>query len=254
MRSAPTTIAAILPCIIMAPAMLSEITVVGMPSFLSVDVDLLALFDGGPDHAQSRTVTGGGQSTGVTVREHAPAGGHEGSAVASHGLVGGDVFGVHALGFFDECLLDVRERTDAQEFELLLHATDRPEEIDGGGARLADDFADLVELLLEVVDIVSLGMLHSQGNAHRSGYANRWRAPHDHVTDGIRHLLVGGAGEVCFFGGQLPLIDEAHAGVGPFERLDHRTVLRSRFSVRASSQCWRNLKVESPEKNLKREI
>ena len=68
MRSAPTTIAPILPWRIMAPAMLSEITVVGMlslfqfpsreagalqerPGFIRIDVDFFALLDCRADHS-----------------------------------------------------------------------------------------------------------------------------------------------------------------------------------------------------------
>ncbi len=64
--------------------MLSEITVVGMPSFISshavsrepcrkrtrlvgVDVDFLALLDRGADHAQRRAVTGSRECAGVAV-------------------------------------------------------------------------------------------------------------------------------------------------------------------------------------------
>ena len=70
-------------------------------SLVGVDVNFLALLDGGADYAERGAVTGGGQRSGVAVGEHSAFGGHERGAVASHGLVGGDVFGVHALGFFD---------------------------------------------------------------------------------------------------------------------------------------------------------
>ena len=84
-------------------------------------------FDGRADHAERGAVAGRGQRSGVAVGEDASAGGHQRGAVAAHGLVGGNVFGVHALRFFDQRLLDLRDRTDAEDVKFLLHAADRPE-------------------------------------------------------------------------------------------------------------------------------
>ena len=85
---------------------------------VGVDVNLLACFDGRADHAERGAVAGGGERSGIAVGEHAAAGRHERCAVASHGLIGGDVFGVHALGFFDELLLDLRDGANAEAFRI----------------------------------------------------------------------------------------------------------------------------------------
>jgi hypothetical protein len=65
-------------------------------------------------------------------------------------LIDGDIFGVHALAFFDHSLLDLRDWADAKGFELLLHAANCPKQIDGGGTRFADYVADLVEVFLQI--------------------------------------------------------------------------------------------------------
>jgi len=136
--------------------------------------------------------------------------------VASHGLVGGDVLGVHALGFFDEILLDLRNGANANALKFLRHAADRPEEVDGGGARLADGFADLIEIFFQIGTVFGFGIFHAESDAHGGGDAYGGRSADYHVADHVGDLLVRGAGYVHFFGGQLRLIDEDDAGFGPF--------------------------------------
>ena len=113
----------------------------------------------------------------------------------------------------------------AEGFKFLRHAADRPEQVDGGRARLADGFADLVEIFLEVGPVLGFGILHAQRDAHGGGNANSGRSADDHVADHVCDLLVRGAGYVHFFGRQLRLIDEDDAGVGPFQGLNHESVV-----------------------------
>src|SRR3989442_649833 len=126
MRSAPTTIAPILPCFIMAPAILSEITVVGIPSFISSQA----------------------------VRREPCRKGRVSSA-----------------------LTWIRFR---------------------------------------------FGALNPERDSHGCCNPDSRRATDHHVADRIRNLLVGLAGDVSFFSRQFGLIDEAHAGIGPFESLNHK--------------------------------
>src|ERR1700731_1229041 len=143
MRSAPTTMAPILPWLIMAPAMLSEITVVGIPSFIS-------------SHAVRREPCRKGRvssaytwiflpcSTAARMTPSAvpyPAVASApalqcvstppalGSGVAPHRLVRCDVFCVHALRFFNQIVLDLRDGPDAYALEFFLHSANRPEQI-----------------------------------------------------------------------------------------------------------------------------
>ena len=145
--------------------------------------------------------------------------------MASHSLVGGDVFGVHALCLFNQRLLDLRDGANTESFKFLLHAADRPEQIHGRGARLADDFADLVELFLEIGGVVRLRIFHAERDAHGSGDANGGRSADDHVADGVCDLLVRATGYIYFFSGQLRLIDEDYAVGRPFESLNHELVV-----------------------------
>ena len=99
-------------------------------------------------------------------------------------------------------------------FEFLRHAADRPEQVDGGGARLADGFADLVEIFLQIGAVLGLGIFHAQRDAHGGGNAYGGCSTDYHVADHVGDLLVRGAGYVHFFGGQLRLIDEDDAASG----------------------------------------
>ena len=186
-------------------------------------MDFLSLLDGGADHSQRGAISAGRQGPGVAVGEHAAARRHQGRAVPAHGLVGGDVLGVHALGFFHQRLLDLGQGPHPQHFELVAHALDRPEKIYRGGPGLAHDVADLVKLMLQIAAIFSLGILHPQRDAHGRGHANGRRAPHHHVADDVGDLGISLAGNVGLFGRQLGLVNEAYAGIGPFESLNHRS-------------------------------
>ena len=139
------------------------------------------------------------------------------------------------MRFFDEFLLDLRDGANAEGFKFLRHAADRPEQVDGGGARLADGFANLVELFLEIGAVLRFGIFHAQCDAHGGGNANGGRSAHNHVADRVGDLLVRGAVYVHFFGGQLRLVDEDDTAGGPFESLDHESVVRRwSFVVRRS--------------------
>ena len=81
--------------------------------------------------------------------KHAPLCGHECCTVSSHSLVGRDIFGVHALGLFHQGLLGLDDRARAEVFKFVLHATNSPEEIYGGGPCLGHGVAHAVELKLE---------------------------------------------------------------------------------------------------------
>jgi hypothetical protein len=98
---------------------------------------------------------------------------------------------------------------------------------------MADDFADLVELFLEVGGVFGSRVFHSERYAHGGGYAYGGGSADYHVADYVGYLLVRGAGYVDFFGGQLRLIDEDYAAGGPFESLDHKLVVGTRLRLAA---------------------
>src|SRR5262249_53386950 len=110
--------------------------------------NLLALLNCRSDHTERGAVSGRCERTRVAMCEDSTFARHERCTVASHGLVGGDVLGVHALRFFDQRLPDLRQWPNANPLKLFLHALDRPEQIDRCWTRLADDLARLVEILL----------------------------------------------------------------------------------------------------------
>ena len=61
-------------------------------SLIGKDANLLALLNGGANHAQRGAVSTGSQRAGVAVRQHATARGHQHCAMLSHGLIGSDIF------------------------------------------------------------------------------------------------------------------------------------------------------------------
>ena len=80
--------------------------------------------------------------------------------------------------------------------------------------------------MLEVARRLRVRILHAERNAHCCRDPDCRRSAHHHVADHIGDLIVRGAGYISFFGGELGLIDEANAVLGPFESLDH--ILRRR--------------------------
>ncbi len=87
---------------------------------------------------------------------------------------------------------------------------------------MAHYFADPIELRLQLADGFRLGGLNPKRDSHgRRNPYSRGTTDH-HVADRIRNSLVGLAGDVSFFSRQFGLIDEAHAGIGPFESLNHK--------------------------------
>ena len=190
-------------------------------SLIGIDVDFLSLLDGGADHAEGGAISASGERAGIAVGQYSATGGHEPRTVAAYGLVSSDVFGMHAPGFFDERLLDLGHRADPQGFEAVAHAGDRPEQIHRGRAGLAEDIRNLFELGLQLTHRRGLGIFHAERDTHRGCDPNRGGAANHHVADHVRHLLMRLTEDVGFFRRQLRLVDEAYAGIGPLESLDH---------------------------------
>ncbi len=109
--------------------------------------------------------------------------------------------------------------------ELILHAANAPKQVDRRGTRGANHIADLLELAPQLIMVGGLRFADTQRNAHCCRHSDGGRAANDHGADGVGHFFVGRAGDVGFFRGQLRLIDEAHARVGPFQSLDHDLVI-----------------------------
>ena len=104
---------------------------------------------------------------------------------------------------------------------LFLHASDRPEKIDRRRPVLPMRSQIWSKSRFEITVGFGLGIVHAQRDAHGCGHADRRCPAHHHVADDVGDLLMRLAGHVDFFGGQLRLVDEAYAVVGPFESLNH---------------------------------
>ena len=95
------------------------------------------------------------------MREHPAAGRHQRGSMTSHGLIGRNILGVHALRFFNDRLFNLFHRTHPKQFEFLLHTTDRPKQIDGGWPRLPDEVANLIQVALQIACALGLRVLHA---------------------------------------------------------------------------------------------
>src|SRR5581483_5464756 len=109
-------------------------------------MNFFSALNGRAYYAEGRAVSAGGECSSVTVGQHSAASRHQCRPMTSHCFVDGNIFGVHALRFLDQCLLDLLRWANPQEFEFLLHAADRPEKIHRGWPGLADHITYLVEL------------------------------------------------------------------------------------------------------------
>ena len=92
-----------------------------------------------------------------------------------------------------------------------------------------------MKIFLETGNIFGCGIIDAERDSHRGGDADGGCAAHNHVADHIRDLLMRRASYENFFSGQLRLIDEDYAVVGPFEGLNHKFVVgRWSFAIRRS--------------------
>jgi hypothetical protein len=76
-------------------------------------------------------------------------------------------------------------------------------------------------MLAKAGQVCSRALLHSQSDAHGSGYANGRRSADRHVTNGRGYFFVALANFVNFFGGKASLVNEANTFIGPFNGFDH---------------------------------
>src|SRR6202166_4741711 len=191
------------------------------PRLIRVDVNLLPRFHRRANHAQRRPITSCRERPSVAVRQHSTFTWHQRRALPPHRLVRGNIFRMHAFALFDQRLFNLCHRTHPQSFELLLHTRNRPKQIHRRRPRCTHVVADRVELALEISNVLRLRRLHSQRNPHGRRHPNRRRSAHHHRPDCVRHLLVRLASEIGFFRRQLRLVDEAHALLRPFKRVNH---------------------------------
>ena len=155
-------------------------------------------------------------------------GGHEFRAEAADGFVGGFLFQVNLLGFFDHCLANFCEvgSLRGQFGEAALHAFEGPEEIDCCRSSLRQRFADLGEFGAQCFDGVRRGVKNAKSGSHGCGDADGRRAANDHVADGFGDFAVIGVGVADFLGGKEALVEHDYAAVGPFDRLGNVHFLR----------------------------
>src|SRR6266702_3469063 len=202
-------------------------------SFRNKDVQLSALLEGDADNAERRADAARGERAGVALGHDLAFTRHEFRAVAADGSVGGALFEMNLLRFFDPALLDFREVGSRRDVfgEAALHALDGPEEIDGGGAGFCERGADFSKFGFESADGFHRGMQNAERGAH-GGDADGGSAADNHFADGFGDVAVVGVGVGDFLGGKAALVQYDDAAVGPFDRLGYVHVLEYLSEIR----------------------
>src|SRR6266581_4813142 len=202
--------------------------------FRNKDVQLSALLEGDADNAERRADAARGERAGVALGHDLAFTRHEFRAEAADGFVGGALFEMDLLRFFDHALLDFREVGSLRdEFgEAALHALDGPEEIDGGGAGFCERGADFSKFGFESADGFHRGMQNAERGAHGGGDADGGSAADNHFADGFGDVAVVGVGVGDFLGGKAALVQYDDAAVGPFDRLGYVHVLEYLSEIR----------------------
>ena len=192
--------------------------------FVGVDVDALALLDGGADDAESGAVAAGGKCAGVAVGEDAAFFRKQQLAPnAPMALQAAMSSSYMAWASARSFSLDFGQglRRAEQAREEALHAVDGPEEIDGGGAGGGQARADFFEFGREVLCAGCGGLQRAEGDAVGGGDADGGSAADDHGDDDLGNLFVGGGEDVALLERELGLIDEADAFGGPGKGGNH---------------------------------
>ena len=104
------------------------------PSLVRKDVHLFPLLRRRPDHSQGRTISGGCQRPGVTVREDVMSVHDEAGSLLAHGFTRGNVFLLDRQGFLHEPGLDLGYRAVTIFLYNGLHPRQSPKKIHGRGA------------------------------------------------------------------------------------------------------------------------
>ncbi len=103
----------------------------------------------------------------------------------------------------------------------LLHAIDRPEQVDGRRPRARQPLANRLKLRGKLSGRLRLRLLRTQRDAISGRHANRWSPADDHRHDHVGNLFVGGGEHVALLEGKLGLIDETDAFRGPCKCRNH---------------------------------
>ena len=215
------------------PAMLSEIRVTGMPSFISSQAVSRAPwsqgrvssaktrmffpgFVGGADDAQRRAVAGRGQAAGIAVGKDGGPFPDNGGTVGADRPADRQVFLFDADRLLPEDFADAFRSLFPVGFGHPLHPLDGPEEVHRRRAGRGHDVADIGELLEKRFVGVGDDVAGAQGDPHGRGHADG-RGPTDHhAADRFGHALEIAVFVVDLFAGKPGLVDHDDLVVAPF--------------------------------------
>ena len=157
---------------------------------------------------QRGAVLGGGQLAGVAVGEDAVAVLDEAQAVLADLAAHPHVLVLDGHALLVQKLLELRNALVPVVQHHLLHAVERPGEIDGGRTGGVEVVLGGLELSVEVLPVVGLDLLGGQIHAEARRHADGGRAAHLQKVDGVPDVLLVGQAEDLHLIGQLGLVQD----------------------------------------------
>ena len=128
-------------------------------------------------------VFGCGELARVAVCEEAVAGLYEGERMLSYFFADFDVFLLDAQGFVTEKAADLGDGFALCIFDDVLHAVQRPREIDSSGAGGVEVVGSFVKLAREFAVVIGVNLERGEVDADRGGIPNGGGAAHLQLTD-----------------------------------------------------------------------
>ncbi len=153
------------------------------------DVDLLALFLAGEDHAQRRAEIDRGQGAGVAVVEQVgPVGDHFGP-VKAHAPVDLHIFVGQRLGLGQQQAAQIADIRHLRILNCFQHARRGPAQVDGGGAGGVQRSFGRGQVCQQAGAIGGPALFGGQHHAIGPRGPDGRCAAHGHIADAKRHLI-----------------------------------------------------------------
>ena len=166
---------------------------------------MFPLVDCATDHAERGAPdTSGRQRPGVAVGQHGRVIFDQLSTELRDQTLRLDIFVMNRFRIVDQHLLDLGDRLPFRlcTLECPLHSVDRPEQIHCRRPCFADHVADIIELVLKIVDVGAYELLRSKCDAVRRRNSDRRSPAYDHILDTGSDIVISSEQQPLLFGWQ----------------------------------------------------